>query len=110
MRNYADYISEDPFRRGLRFPAIEEVLGDLNSKRILDIGCGDGLFPRLLAPRRSSDMTGRLKRSQRRGVTKTHDGWRSSLLSPRRTPSPRKARSMRRGRSWCCNMRRQLKS
>jgi toxoflavin synthase len=49
LKNYANYINEDPFRRGLHFPAVEEVLGDLNKKRILDVGCGDGLFPRLLA-------------------------------------------------------------
>jgi toxoflavin synthase len=51
FKNYASYIKEDPFRRGLHFPAIEEVLGDLKKKRILDVGCGDGLFPRLLAER-----------------------------------------------------------
>jgi toxoflavin synthase len=54
MKNYANYIKGDPFRRGLHFPAVEEVLGDLNNKRILDIGCGDGLFPRLLAERGAS--------------------------------------------------------
>jgi SAM-dependent methyltransferase len=51
IKNYADYINEDPFRRGLHFPAVEEVLGDVSQKRILDVGCGDGLFPRLLAQR-----------------------------------------------------------
>jgi 2-polyprenyl-3-methyl-5-hydroxy-6-metoxy-1,4-benzoquinol methylase len=54
LKNYANYIKEDPFRRGLHFPAVEEVLGNLNKKRILDIGCGDGLFPRLLAERGAS--------------------------------------------------------
>jgi SAM-dependent methyltransferase len=54
LTNYADYIKGDPFRRGLHFPAIEEALGDVNGKRILDIGCGDGLFPRLLAERGAS--------------------------------------------------------
>jgi 2-polyprenyl-3-methyl-5-hydroxy-6-metoxy-1,4-benzoquinol methylase len=54
MKNYANYIKDDPFRRGLHFPAAEEALGDLNNKRILDIGCGDGLFPRLLAQRGAS--------------------------------------------------------
>jgi 2-polyprenyl-3-methyl-5-hydroxy-6-metoxy-1,4-benzoquinol methylase len=54
MTNYADYIKDDPFRRGLHFPAVEEALGDLNGKRILDIGCGDGLFPRSLARRGAS--------------------------------------------------------
>jgi toxoflavin synthase len=51
VTNYTDYIKDDPFRRGLHFPAIEEELGDLNKKRILEIGCGDGLFSRLLAER-----------------------------------------------------------
>jgi toxoflavin synthase len=54
MTNYANYIKDDPFRRGLHFPAVEEALGDLNRKRVLDIGCGDGLFPRLLAERGAS--------------------------------------------------------
>ncbi len=54
FRNYASYIKDDPFRRGLHFPAVEQVLGDLKKKRILDVGCGDGLFPRLLAERGAS--------------------------------------------------------
>ena len=54
MTNYANYIKDDPFRRGLHFPVVEEALGDLNRKRILDIGCGDGLFARLLAERGAS--------------------------------------------------------
>ena len=54
IKNYAGYIKEDPFRRGLHFPAVEQILGDLSKKRILDIGCGDGLFPRLLAERGAS--------------------------------------------------------
>jgi SAM-dependent methyltransferase len=54
MTNYADYIKNCPFRRGLHIPVVEEELGDLNRKRILDIGCGDGLFPRLLAERGAS--------------------------------------------------------
>jgi len=51
VTNYTNYIEDDPFRRGLHYPAVEEVLGDPNKKRILDIGCGDGLFSRLLAER-----------------------------------------------------------
>src|SRR5215813_2052388 len=51
VTNYTKYIEDDPFRRVLHFPAVEEVLGNVNKKRILDIGCGDGLFSRLLAER-----------------------------------------------------------
>jgi toxoflavin synthase len=54
ITNFASYIKDDPFRRGLHFPAVEEALGGLNRKRILDIGCGDGLFARLLAERGAS--------------------------------------------------------
>ena len=54
VTNYADIIQDDPFRRGLHFPAVEQVLGDLYEKRILDIGCGDGLFSRLLTERGAS--------------------------------------------------------
>jgi 2-polyprenyl-3-methyl-5-hydroxy-6-metoxy-1,4-benzoquinol methylase len=54
MKKYADYINKDPFRRGLHYPAVEEALGDLNKKCILDVGCGDGLFPRLLAEKGAS--------------------------------------------------------
>jgi cyclopropane fatty-acyl-phospholipid synthase-like methyltransferase len=54
MKNYADYVKADPFRRALHFPAVEEALGNLNKKLILDIGCGDGLFPRLLAQQGAS--------------------------------------------------------
>jgi toxoflavin synthase len=51
VTNYTSYIEDDPFRRGLHLPAVEEALGDPNKKRFLDIGCGDGLFSRLLAER-----------------------------------------------------------
>jgi len=45
---YASYIAQDPFRHGLQFPAVTSELGGLK-KRILDVGTGDGLFPRLMA-------------------------------------------------------------
>jgi len=45
---YASYVARDPFRHGLQFPAIADELGGLN-KRVLDVGTGDGLFPRLMA-------------------------------------------------------------
>jgi SAM-dependent methyltransferase len=45
---YSSYVAKDPFRHGLQFPAIMSELGSLK-KRILDVGTGDGLFPRLMA-------------------------------------------------------------
>jgi len=45
---YGSYIARDPFRHGLQFPAVMGELGGLK-KRILDVGTGDGLFPRLMA-------------------------------------------------------------
>ena len=54
MSKYASYIHQDPFRRGLHYPAVEAVLGDLNNKRVFDVGCGDGLFSRLLAEKGAS--------------------------------------------------------
>jgi len=71
MKNYADYINADPFRRALHFPAVEAVLGDLNKKRILDIGCGDGLFPRLLAERGAS-VVGYDKASEKIAEAQAH--------------------------------------
>lgn len=45
---YASYVAQDPFRHGLQFPAVMNELGSLK-KRILDVGTGEGLFPRLMA-------------------------------------------------------------
>src|SRR5215813_8587274 len=45
---YASYVAQDPFRHGLQFPAVMHELGGLK-KRILDVGTGDGLLPRLMA-------------------------------------------------------------
>jgi 2-polyprenyl-3-methyl-5-hydroxy-6-metoxy-1,4-benzoquinol methylase len=72
LKNYANYIKQDPFRRGLHFPAVEEALGDLNKKRILDVGCGDGLFPRLLAERGAS-VVGYDKSPEKIAEAKAHE-------------------------------------
>jgi cyclopropane fatty-acyl-phospholipid synthase-like methyltransferase len=71
MKKYADYNRKDPFRRGLHYPAVLEVLGDLNKKRILDIGCGDGLFPRLLATEGAS-VVGYEKAGQKIAEAREH--------------------------------------
>lgn len=48
ITNYAAFVKEDPFRNGLHYPALLNLLQCPNQK-ILDVGCGDGLFPRMLA-------------------------------------------------------------
>jgi 2-polyprenyl-3-methyl-5-hydroxy-6-metoxy-1,4-benzoquinol methylase len=46
---YKTFIKQDPYRIGLHYPAILKEIGDLRNKRVLDVGTGDGLFPRLMA-------------------------------------------------------------
>jgi SAM-dependent methyltransferase len=46
---YGQFIRRDPVRNGLHYPAVLAELGNPNKMRILDIGCNEGLFPRLLA-------------------------------------------------------------
>jgi SAM-dependent methyltransferase len=75
-----------PFCRGLHFPAAEEAVGDLNNKRVLDIGCGDGLFPRLLAQRGASAV-GYDKAPEKIAEARAHEDARqldATLLSGRR--------------------------
>jgi len=50
IKIYGEFIRKDPFRLGLHFPAVQAEIGNLN-RSILDVGCGDGLFARLLAVR-----------------------------------------------------------
>ena len=45
---YSSYMAKDPVKHGLQLPAVMHELGSLK-KRILDVGTGDGLFPRLMA-------------------------------------------------------------
>jgi SAM-dependent methyltransferase len=47
---YGSFIRKDPFRIGLHYPAVLTELGD-TKKRILDVGCNEGLLPRWLAAR-----------------------------------------------------------
>ncbi|MBI1204758.1 MAG: methyltransferase domain-containing protein [Rhodopseudomonas sp.] len=48
IKAYAPYIEKDPFRLWVHYSTVVAVIGDLR-RRILDVGTGDGLFPRLLA-------------------------------------------------------------
>src|SRR3989338_10299187 len=45
----ASFIETDPIRNFLHYPTVIKELGELKDQRILDIGCGDGLFDRKLA-------------------------------------------------------------
>jgi 2-polyprenyl-3-methyl-5-hydroxy-6-metoxy-1,4-benzoquinol methylase len=67
---YASYVARDPFRHGLQFPAIVNELGGLN-KRVLDVGTGDGLFPRLMA-RAGADVVGYDKAAEKIAEAKAH--------------------------------------
>jgi len=67
---YASYVARDPFRHGLQFPAVISELGDLK-KRILDVGTGDGLLPRLLA-REGAVVVGYDKSAEKIAEAKAH--------------------------------------
>src|SRR5262249_28155140 len=68
---YASYVAQDPFRHGLQFPAVMNELGDLK-KRILDVGTGDGLFPRLMA-RQGAVVVGYDKSAEKIAEAKAHN-------------------------------------
>ncbi len=46
---YAGFVGGDPVRNALHYPMVIGSLGDVTERRILDVGCGDGLFDRALA-------------------------------------------------------------
>jgi len=53
-----DKVLDDvPFRRDVEVPSVLSVLGDVAGLRVLDLGCGSGIYPRLLA-RRGASVTG----------------------------------------------------
>jgi toxoflavin synthase len=55
---YAAFVAADPIRLNLHYPSVRKALPDLNGKHLLDIGCGDGLFGRLLAQAYRCRITG----------------------------------------------------
>jgi MFS transporter, OFA family, oxalate/formate antiporter len=67
---YASYVATDPFRHGLQFPAILRELGSVQ-QRILDVGTGDGLFPRLLA-RQGASVIGYDRSAEKIAEAKAH--------------------------------------
>jgi SAM-dependent methyltransferase len=47
-----------PFRRDIEIPSVLEVVGDVAGKDILDFGCGDGTYSRILKQRGARRVTG----------------------------------------------------
>lgn len=43
-KNYAENIEEAPYNIDLDFPAVTSLLSDVDGKRILEAGCGSGLY------------------------------------------------------------------
>lgn len=57
-KKYSSFVDGDPVRNFLHYPGVIRALGDIQSKDILDIGCGDGLFDRKLAKENGATVTG----------------------------------------------------
>ena len=49
-------------------PVIFKILGDIRDKRILEIGCGNGYFARLLAKKRAKIMAIYLSKERERSL------------------------------------------
>lgn len=47
-----------PFRRDIEMPSVLEVVGDVTGKDILDFGCGDGTYTRILKQRGARRVVG----------------------------------------------------
>ncbi|MEO8638223.1 MAG: class I SAM-dependent methyltransferase [Candidatus Taylorbacteria bacterium] len=57
-KEYASFIENDPIRNFLHYPAVMKELGEIRGQRILDIGCGEGLFDRKLAKEYGGKVVG----------------------------------------------------
>lgn len=53
-----DRIAELPWRTELEIPSVLHVLGELHGKSVLDIGCGSGVYSRLLRERGAERVVG----------------------------------------------------
>ena len=57
---YAKFVKIDPMRNGLHYPAVLQKLDETKKdvrQRILDVGCGDGLFDRMMAIHPDREVT-----------------------------------------------------
>ncbi|MEI6553650.1 MAG: class I SAM-dependent methyltransferase, partial [bacterium] len=55
---YSSFVDIDPIRNFLHYPAVIDLLGGIDGKKILDIGCGDGVFDRKLAKEFGAKVVG----------------------------------------------------
>lgn len=46
------------YRENVEFPSFFRALGPVDGKRVLDVGCGDGLYARLVAQRGAAQVVG----------------------------------------------------
>jgi toxoflavin synthase len=53
-----DVFSTSPFRRHLEFPAALGALGDVTGRAVLDLGCGSGVYSRMLRRRGAEHVVG----------------------------------------------------
>jgi len=51
---YANMIKTDPLKNYLQYPGLIRLLGDIKGKKILDIGCGNGFFSKMVAEKGAS--------------------------------------------------------
>ncbi|KAI2627959.1 S-adenosyl-L-methionine-dependent methyltransferase, partial [Hypomontagnella submonticulosa] len=54
---YVDW-SKMPFRQHLEFPSVFELIGRVDGQRVLDFGCGSGVFARQLARKGAATIVG----------------------------------------------------
>ncbi|UMZ10723.1 class I SAM-dependent methyltransferase [Pseudomonas sp. MPFS] len=58
LSNIYTSMAEWPFRREIEIPSVLELLGDIKGKRVLDYGCGEGTYSRLLKSLGAESVTG----------------------------------------------------
>lgn len=46
------------YRENMEFPSFQRALGSVQGKRVLDVGCGDGLYARMVAQKGAAQVVG----------------------------------------------------